>query len=127
MLYQSMNDIGPAVTPSSSSPSSRDAPPSHDYVSAADDTDSSNSDSGKGPSEEGGDSQQLHDVSHDSQMAPQSSLAMTVFSKATSAANRQQQRNIAHVNNKPSILKKSPHKSATGATATSRDVNAHNK
>ena len=123
MLYQ-MNDIGPAVTSSSSSPSSRDAPPSsHDYVSATDDTDSSNSDSGKGPSEEGGDSQQLHDVSHDSQMAPQSSLAMTVFSKATSAANRQQQRNIAHVS-KPSILKKSPHKTATAAAAnvTSRDA-----
>ena len=130
MLYQ-MNDIGPAVTSSSSSSSPRDAPPpSHDYVSATDDTDSSNSDSGKGPSEEGGDSQQLHDVSHDSQMAPQSSLAMTVFSNvAPSAAQKQQQqqqqRSSAHVNNKPSILKKSPHKTATaaaGANVTLRDV-----
>ena len=112
MLYE-MNDV--SEMPSSAAAAAAAArgrttlSPTHDVTA---DTDSSHSDSGKGPSEEG-DSQQLHDVSHDlshdSQMAPQT-FAMSIFN----AKHNDNSRAHARIN-KPSILKKSPLKPRSAA------------
>ena len=97
MLYE-MNDV--SEMPSSAAAAAAAArgrttlSPTHDVTA---DTDSSHSDSGKGPSEEG-DSQQLHDVSHDSQMAPQT-FAMSIFNAKHNDNNSRAHARI----NKPSI------------------------